>query len=123
METNEFIPTTEALELKGLSFNEECVAYYQPSPIVGWDLIQGGVYTNSTLEVGFTAPTYSQSFHWFKINYGWNIHIFSLWEGGWDYYIYQTIDEQITDDGITYFTIEEAKLACLNKLIQTIKIV
>jgi hypothetical protein len=123
MEPNEFIPYDQSLELKGLSFNEECIAYYQPSTTSeGWDLIEDGMlHINSTLEIGVTAPTYSHSFRWFRLNYNWNIHIFTLWDGGWDYYIYQQPDDPITDDGITYSTYDEAELACLNKLIQTVK--
>jgi hypothetical protein len=123
MNPNEFAPYEQSLELKNLGFNDECNAYYYPSQTsIGWDLIQSEIpERNSTLVIGVTAPTYSHSFRWFRINYNWNIHIFSLWEGGWDYYIYQNIEDPITDDGITYSTYEEAELACLNKLIQMLK--
>jgi hypothetical protein len=122
MESTQYVPSTQSLEHKELGFNEPCTAYYQPTNgYPGWDLIIDGVHTNSILEVGFTAPLFKESFAWFRLTYGWNIHIFTLPETGWDYYIWQSIDEQITDDGVTYFTFEEAELACLNKLLQMVK--
>jgi hypothetical protein len=123
MNTNEFIPYNESLELKNLGFNDECNAYYYPSQMsIGWDLVQSEIpERNSTLVIGITAPTYRGAFIWAEVNYNWGIHVFNLPNGGWDYYIYQQPDEQITDDGITYSTFEEAKLACVKKLIQMIK--
>jgi hypothetical protein len=123
MEPKEYIPSTEASELKGLTFNEECTAYYYPSTTtIGWDLIEDGMlHTNSVLVVGFTAPSYQESFRWFHTNYGWNFHVYSLWEGGYNYYINQLDGPEINDGVTKYDTYDIARLACLNKLIQTIK--
>jgi hypothetical protein len=123
MNTDEFIPYNQSLELKNLGFNDECNAYYYPSQIgIGWDLVQTEIpERNSTLVIGVTAPTWMNGLLWLHSNYNWNFHIYSLWEGGYYYYINQLDGEEINDGISKYDTYEDAIIACLNKLIQTVK--
>jgi hypothetical protein len=130
----EFIPYTQALELKQLGFNEPCWAWYNipdedvrycysegRSPITNiqeeWDAkIDGKPVENIGL------PTFSQAFKFIREKY----NLIGLVEGGYDngkniftYVIWEGFKDIITDD---YFeTPEEAELNCLNELIKMVK--
>ena len=130
----EFIPYTQALELKQLGFNEPCWAWYNipdedvrycysegRSPITNiqeeWDAkIDGKPVENVGL------PTFSQAFKFIREKY----NLIGLVEGGYDngkniftYVIWEGFKDIITDD---YFeTPEEAELNCLNELIKMVK--
>ena len=130
----EFIPYTQALELKQLGFNEPCWAWYNipdedvrycysegRSPITNiqeeWDAkIDGKPVENIGL------PTFSQAFKFIREKY----NLIGLVEGGYDngkniftYVIWEGSKDIITDD---YFeTLEEAELNCLNELIKMVK--
>ena len=114
----EFIPYKQALELKELGFDEECLASWnfytkqlnfngQPSNFRSEDIIQ--------------IATFSQAFRWFreKHNLPSNLELFHV---GWDYVIIPSVFEDLTDFGDgPYKTYEEAELACLRKLIEIVK--
>lgn len=127
----EFIPYEQALELKELGFDEECLGNYVPYfSKEGWILsldVERMNVTNSLLQQGFSAPLYQQAFRWFRekklsdsyvyryqdrtdgsINYGYSIIN--------DYGIEETrfIKEN-------YKTYKEAELACLRRLIEIVK--
>jgi hypothetical protein len=130
----EFIPYTQALELKQLGFYEPCWAWYNipdedvrycysegRSPITNiqeeWDAkIDGKPVENIGL------PTFSQAFKFIREKY----NLIGLVEGGYDngkniftYVIWEEFKDIITDD---YFeTLEEAELNCLNELIKMLK--
>ena len=130
----EFIPYTQALELKQLGFYEPCWAWYNipdedvrycysegRSPITNiqeeWDAkIDGKPVENIGL------PTFSQAFKFIREKY----NLIGLVEGGYDngkniftYVIWEGFKDIITDD---YFeTPEEAELNCLNELIKMLK--
>ena len=130
----EFIPYTQALELKQLGFNELCWAWYNipdedvrycysegRSPITNiqeeWDAkIDGKPVENIGL------PTFSHAFKFIREKY----NLIGLVEGGYDngkniftYVIWEGFKDIITDD---YFeTLEEAELNCLNELIKMVK--
>ena len=130
----EFIPYTQALELKQLGFYEPCWAWYNipdedvrycysegRSPITNiqeeWDAkIDGKPVENIGL------PTFSQAFKFIREKY----NLIGLVEGGYDngkniftYVIWEGFKDIITDD---YFeTLEEAELNCLNELIKMVK--
>jgi hypothetical protein len=130
----EFIPYTQALELKQLGFNEPCWAWYNipdedvrccysegRSPITNiqeeWNAkIDGKPVENIGL------PTFSQAFKFIREKY----NLIGLVEGGYDngkniftYVIWEGFKDIITDD---YFeTPEEAELNCLNELIKMVK--
>lgn len=135
----EFIPYTQALELKQLDFNEPCFGYYKhttiPNKIISNDLIIGFIKDNRIyndvsngsslvgLGKGFIfAPTFSQAFKFIREKY----NLIGLVEGGYDngkniftYVIWEGFKDIITDD---YFeTYKEAELNCLNELIKMVK--
>ena len=125
----EFIPYTEALALKELGFNEECLALWQSirkgEPYININCPQNikallsGRINNSDVEYIVSAPLWQQAFRFFREKY--NLH----------YIVYKNINIdgydfcEITIDGIinknTFKTYEEAELECLKKLIEIAK--
>jgi len=67
----EFIPYEQALELKELGFDENCIAFYEPDnkqvQVVGVEQR----YNNPELlrMKDFCAPLYQQAFRWFREKY------------------------------------------------------
>ena len=121
----EFIPYEEALALKELGFDEPCFSTYR-NKILKFPVTvhndKNGLINSTISKFGdITAPTFSQTFRWFREKYEYEISIHKLieedgymssigWEGVED------IMEQV--EGTTY---EEAELECLRKLIQIVK--
>ena len=125
----EFIPYTEALALKELGFNEECLALWQSirkgEPYININspknikAFLSGSINNSDVEYIVSAPLYQQAFRFFREKY--NLH----------YIVYKNINIdgydfcEITIDGIinknTFKTYEEAELECLVELIEIVK--
>jgi hypothetical protein len=116
---NEFIPFQQALELKELGFDEECLfAYYGKSDLSNfkeYDYDLCGDRNNLSLKDGeVSAPLYQQAFRWFREKYG--IHITpkkfdaTTWIIEWG-------SEWGSWESPVYYSYEEAELACLNKLI------
>ena len=116
----EFTPYELALELKELGFDEPCFGYWSNWAVqepflltceLGKEIESASINRKNIL---FKAPTFSQSFRWFREKYG-------------DYLLYSfgviphfTIIQNliIEDSKITY---EEAELECLKKLIEIVK--
>jgi len=134
----DFIPYEQALELKELGFDEECLAAYY---VFGDDKLREGRYgqTESQLFINgidiqvedrmeelqmfayhdVSVPTFSQAFRWFREKYNINGYqfIYQTMDGG---YALSSVEEHDQVDG--YFeAYEEAELACLNKLIKIVK--
>ncbi len=68
----EFIPYEQALKLKELGFDEECVFKYSIHRYDGiiYEITNG--CTNKGLYKGScTAPLYQQAFRWFREKHGW----------------------------------------------------
>ena len=122
----EFIPYEQALELKELGFDEECLGYYHTTlsssdvdlvivktPNRFYYLIKIPEYFDTL------APLYQQAFRWFREN-GIDYSIVPMRIGGWKEYQYVifTLDEIVETGFDTY---EEAELACLKKLIEIVK--
>lgn len=123
----EFIPHTQALELKQLGFNEPCWAWYNipdedirycysegRSPITNiqeeWDAkIDGKPVENVGL------PTFSQVFKWFRDEH--QLHNFIEYDSVEELYLI-VVQYDYKKDTNTY---EEAELECLNYLIQILK--
>ena len=106
------IPYQQALELKQLGFNEPCLgSYYHAGKKL--DIPASFKYIDYG-EYNVLAPSYSQSFRWFREKYGLYQHIeyikaadrYDLWVG---HYMRYTK------------TYEEAELACLKELIEIVK--
>jgi hypothetical protein len=126
----EFIPYEQALELKELGFDYQCVNYYSHygngqvhlNNLVLCSKI--GVETNN--DKGILAPLYQQAFRWFREKYNLDSFVKHLYistiKVGYYFGIdqYKGIEFQM---GLVdcYKTYEEAELACLKKLIQIVK--
>ena len=129
----EFVPYEQALALKGLGFDEPCLAFYNHQSILIMMAQENeeevSTWKNSYVPLGkqYAAPTFSQAFRWFREKYG----LFGApnvisYEGGrylWFFDINSIILPLGTDLGETYDyeTYEEAELECLKKLIEITK--
>ena len=143
----EFIPYEQALELKELGFNEECIAYYHTDiekNKVGFDArkkLEINSYSESFDEKDFvtnkdewdyyiTAPLYQQAFRWFREKYGLfsAVNVDQTMEPKFAYCIskYWTDAlswgwDTIVFNSDLHYTYEDAELACLKNLIEIIK--
>jgi hypothetical protein len=122
----EFIPYKQAVELKELGFDEPCLAFYDGKETnqVYYNSIRNGLgdyepFKNNERLKWFGAPLYQQAFRWFREKYNLKFHIRQdNWNNWCSVYILISDEHERVGDYLTY---EEAELACLNKLIQTIK--
>ena len=137
----EFIPYEQALELKELGFNEECLALWQSTrkgePYININCPQNikallsGRINNSDVEYIVSAPLWQQAFDWFreKCNlfyvihvhiegYSFNIH--TLKKEREDIFLFSTLLSSISS-GNYITTYGEARQACLEKLIEIAK--
>jgi hypothetical protein len=119
----DFIPYEQSLELKELGFDEPCFGWY--SNMDGNVFRQGYCETYLGIENCAKAPTFSQAFRWFRENHDLRIWIESNYGVLKFEYVIATsnpnfIDKQFNDFS-GYKTYEEAELACLIKLIETVK--
>lgn len=148
--TQEFVTYEQALKLKELGFDETCFGYYVDGELRGINLgleELGGVepyykrfgfhticnsdITNMKKTV-VTAPTFSQSFRFFREKYGLDFYSYrvlpfidendpypkQVWVG--------KINTQFvnTDNGLAinhFHSYEEGELACLNNLIEIVE--
>lgn len=123
----------QALKLKSLGFDEQCVAFFQKeyheiTPVMVDDNDQyrlTGLRTckNSEIPEHYTAaPTFSQAFGWFREKY--NLYHTIDKQGYWFFQIKK--DEGFGDlteviVSYDYNSYEEAELSCLDKLIELIE--
>ncbi len=143
----EFIPYEQALALKELGFDDNCLAYYL-NPEFNSKLKLGEGYNivtryfrenemsyninNNNFLYGtsrpphlynlVTCPTYAQAFRWFREKS--KIQAEILWRGDMGCFCYKTGEfkygsHEFSEDD--YNTYEEAELECLNKLIEIVK--
>ena len=117
----EFIPYGQALELKELGFDEECLSYYEGESFS---------YHLATMTSGddyiIPAPLYQQAFRWFRdkklcdgsvCRHGEADGSYSYrWDIVHEYGVYEERHFKLG-----YKTYEEAELACLKKLIEIVK--
>ena len=126
----EFVPYTEAFELKQLGFDEPCF---------GWFASDKSLVKDITTKTDFIlAPTFSQAFKLFREKYGYDCSFEDelVYDDDdkeiemWDFFIYKTkqgSDKKMTfcsnnhDTYVESFCREEAELACLRKLIEIVK--
>jgi hypothetical protein len=132
---NEFVSYTQALALKELGFDEECLGLYRDGSL---ELKKntGGYYNNSWINkfdkpTICTAPLYQQAFRWMRekhLTYGIIIPTNVSKIQGIDCIleIHPPPDKHgivyILEDGKLYTSYEEAESACLDKLIEACKI-
>lgn len=146
----EFIPNTQALELKELGFNEPCWAWYNisdedvrccysegKSPITNIQEEWDAKIDNKPVE-NIGLPTFSQAFKFFREKFELRNSITDFIDDKtgieWDYEIaiigtdldekgnYKPLVDYSTDDETRKFkTYEQAELACLERLIKIVK--
>ena len=130
----EFIPYDLALALKGLGFDEPCLAFYtHQTQLIMMNQEEEkkiSIWKNSYVPLGkqYAAPLYQQAFRWFREKYGLRIRNYGSinYSGGLSEYFeifkygYGTSNKSLSIE-IGALTYEEAELACLNKLIEIVK--
>lgn len=122
----QFLPYELALKLKELGFNEECIATFDEDENFELQDFEQNYDTFPSHIIA--VPLWQQAFEWFEEKYDFHINIFgdgfngelkgfyySITEEGWINY-YESIDS-----GKWYDTKEEARQACLEKLIEICK--
>ena len=120
----EFVPYEQALALKEFGFDEPCFGYYGVENEFVLDSMKNTSPNYSRR--GFTsAPTYSQSFRWFREKYDKygvvNIDLSNNLKDKTFVYMVEDKLGYIIDRSEEYKTYEEAELECLIKLISLIK--
>ena len=127
----EFIPYEQALALKELGFDEECLASWSPKTRERIPTLYGcgallydvdGLITNKTEDILCSAPLYSQAFRWVRKEHKYEVSIKKQTK-----YTYQFLIENKEEEEHTRFvdfpykTHEEAQFECLKKLIEIVK--
>ena len=122
----EFIPYEQALALKGLGFNEPCFGYYYTLNGKDWTFAEKSEYYRLDDEINIggkfslLAPTFSQAFRWFREKYQIDSWIYPNLNG---LYSVSNVRRGVGLGKVSeYQTYEEAELACLNKLIEIVKL-
>ena len=117
----DFVPYQEALALKELGFDEPCFGFYTEEYKT---LIKNFCkYPINLPTKPFLAPTYSQSFRWFREKHNQHCFIHYHTKPEYTFAVYNDIGMYWTlDEKIAYNTYEEAELACLIKLIEIVKL-
>jgi hypothetical protein len=123
----DFVEYEEALELKGLGFDEPCFGVYAT---------KDGYVRKSAYDENGDAPTYSQAFRWFrekhKLNgetpYLPNVEKYGIVASDMTIKPKELLNNEnfkrgveVTNNFAKYDTHEEAELACLKKLIKIVK--
>jgi hypothetical protein len=121
----EFCTYTQALRMKALGFNEPCLGYYagdilctgQPQEI---HLDKNGNYKKTKTESYpiIAAPTFSQTFRWFREKYDLGHMINGI---GHESFIMNIAGALHIFNAFEFNTYEEAELACLSKLIEIVE--
>lgn len=111
----EFVLYEQALELKELGFDEECLGFY--------DYYTKGIplmiYDSQSDCGGQPAPLYQQAFRWFREKYELSSWIYNSYM---DKYFYTVLENgKIVKANEPSTTYEEAELACLKRLIEIVK--
>lgn len=122
----QFIPYSEALVLKQLSFDEPCLSYYKNGEFSGiLELVRNSEMFDYSTEY-IAAPLYQQAFKFFKGKYGLHSSYGTTSDFNKDingFVISNFIDGRRNNLTINWEvgTYEEAELECLRKLIEICK--
>jgi len=112
----EFIPYEQALALKELGFDEECLSAFFEGKIKRCD------YVKNSKSDYLSAPLYQQAFRWFMEEYSLNSLInVNIKSYDWYFNIFDISENDVIGDTINFETYEEAQLKCLKKLIEIVK--
>lgn len=123
----EFVPYELALKLKELGFDERCLAgYYNDGKSLWFFRFHKNSEREPTVAERFaTAPLWQQAFDWFRENHRLHVEIRSYTATRFTYVIQklENIVHYIEYGGInnTFETYEEAREACLEKLIELVE--
>lgn len=117
----EFIPYEQALALKELGYNEKGLAFYTENAYGDGQKLQWFRKPNDCNNdyVFISAPTFSQTFRWFREKYELYYTIEGSIKEGFQYFVY-TYEYEIKSEEL-FNIYEEAELECLKKLIEIIK--
>ena len=110
----EFVPYEQALELKELGFDEECLGNFA-------DDEKYTLFTNGNRPGKIDAPTFSQAFRWFREKYGLYSWITMELGATLSFCWIITGENKSTEHKAFFKSYEEAELACLIKLIEIVK--
>ena len=118
---NEFIPFEQALALKELGFDENCLGYF----------FENKLYTEQSGDVvkyfksNLNAPLYQQAFRWFREKHNLIPNIPSIYTDEThtevEFWFWIGNYQEDLDEEVFYGTYEEAELECLKKLIKIVK--
>lgn len=127
----QFVPYEQALKLKELGFDEECLAgYIRLKGSNSWELAfykDRIINFNKTSNLYVSAPLWQQTFDWFRDVMLLDNFIIPYWFIDGEYkvkkYTYSIepsnrFDEYFDCDSDQYDTYEEARLECLKRLIE-----
>ena len=127
----DFIPYEEALELKGLGFDEKCFAYYAKHLKFELEFFENAkafwcrnsharsfsyIFGRKENLVNCTAPLYQQAFRWFREKHDLCPHV-QMYNGEF-HFVINEVEHFFKYDTTSY---ESAELACLKKMIQVVK--
>lgn len=118
----EFVPYKQALALKELGFNEKCFLYYGENNILRVFTIDiKDLITNSELPPQYnTCPTFSQAFRWFREKYKLS-GLIDIGRHDYSFYILDETKDSRFPTSIFDGTYQEARQACLEKLIEIVE--
>ena len=109
----EFIPYEQALALKELGFDEECLSYYFNKQLSFGSKTSYGEVVE--------APLFQQAFSFFREKHKLHSTITSISQESWQWHITkpgESLGKLYNED---FYTYEEAELECLKKLIEIVK--
>lgn len=132
---NQFVPYELVVKLKELGFDMKCLAYYDMQgvfypmgTVIGPDTIHFGTFIpkyqyKEELEPLVAAPLWQQVFEWFMLNHNMNGYITNNDKHFFPHI--RKIDSFLEKGSGTvlskpYKTYEEARIACLEKLIKIV---
>ena len=119
-----FIPYDLALELKELGFKEECLAVYCGESNIRFRILEKNTFINDKSS-WVTAPLWQQAFDWFREKNYMEGHPYISYnlppKATWGYSIQTSEPKYIKSLNSHYSTYEEARQACLEKLIEIAK--
>jgi hypothetical protein len=118
----EFIPYEQALELKELGFDEQCLACYLADTL----FTSNDIIYNSTDIPIIKAPLYQQVFRWFREKYNliggvYHVRGIKLESSNFDTYVIGEFNTPFKEWSLEYQIYEEAELTLLKKLIEILK--
>jgi hypothetical protein len=132
----EFVTYEQALALKELGFDEPCILLYrgldtQPVCQMGYEFkTEKNSDYNDETNYWLTVPTYSQAFRWFREKHDLEGVVQQANDYTWyKFSIYQKSNFYTTEGwkvlkskGLEYETHKEAESACLDKLIEIVRL-